>query len=100
MRILDQDNIIKLYEVFEGEYHIYLVIELLEGGELFDRIIKKGHYSEQDASILISKLIRALVYLHEKGIMHRDIKPENLILKDYNGFDVKLADFGLAEYQN
>jgi calcium/calmodulin-dependent protein kinase I len=49
---------------------------------------------------LISKLIRALVYLHEKGIMHRDIKPENLILKDYNGFDVKLADFGLAEYQN
>lgn len=98
--MLDNPNIIKLYEVYEGEYHIYLVMELLNGGELFDRIMNKGHYEERDAAILISKLISALVYLHSMNIMHRDIKPENLILKDENGFDLKLADFGLAEFVN
>ena len=97
MRSLDHPNIIKLHEVYEGEYHVYLVLELLKGGELFDRIIKKGHYSEKDAAILISKLIWALEYIHERGIMHRDIKPENLILKDDNEYEIKLADFGLAE---
>ena len=70
------------------------------GGELFDRIMNKGHYGEKDAAILISKLLSALVYLHSMNIMHRDIKPENLILKDENGFDLKLADFGLAEFVN
>lgn len=97
MRNLNHPSVIKLYEVYEGEYHVYLVLELLKGGELFDRIIKKGHYSEKDAAILISKLLWALEYIHERGIMHRDIKPENLILKDENEYDIKLADFGLAE---
>ena len=100
MRNLNHPNIIKLYEVYEGEFHIYLVLELLKGGELFDRIIKKGHYVERDASIVIRKLLWALEYLHQKGIMHRDIKPENLILKDDNEYEIKLADFGLAEYED
>ncbi len=100
MRNMNHPNIIKLYEVYEGEFHIYLVLELLKGGELFDRIIKKGHYSEKDASIVIRKLLWALEYLHQKGIMHRDIKPENLILKDDNEYEIKLADFGLAEYED
>lgn len=47
MRILDHPNIIKLYEVYEGDFHIYLVLELLNGGELFDRIVKTGHYNEE-----------------------------------------------------
>jgi len=72
----------------------------LLGGELFDRIMNKGHYQEKDAAILIYKLLSALVYLHSMNIMHRDIKPENLILKDQDGFDLKLADFGLAEFIN
>ena len=100
MRNLNHPNIIKLYEVYEGQYHIYLVLELLKGGELFDRIIKKGHYSEKDAATIISKLLSALEFMHNRGIMHRDIKPENLILKDENEYDIKLADFGLAEYQD
>ena len=70
------------------------------GGELFDRIMNKGHYVEKDAAILIYKLLSSLVYLHQMNIMHRDIKPENLILKDEDGFDLKLADFGLAEFVN
>lgn len=97
MRHVNHPNIIKMYEVYEGEFHVYLVLEVLKGGELFDRIIKKGHYSEKDASVVISKLLWALEYIHDRGIMHRDIKPENLILKDENDFEIKLADFGLAE---
>ena len=89
-----------MHEVYEGEYHIYLVLDLLKGGELFDKLIQKGNYSEKDACILISNLLGALAYLHEKGIMHRDIKPENLILRDdKNDYDVVLADFGLAEHE-
>ena len=98
MKILDHPNIIKLYEVYEGEYHIYLVMELLKGGELFDRIVKKGINKEKDACIIIVRLLSALEYLHGLGIMHRDIKPENLILKDEHDFEIKLADFGLAEF--
>lgn len=100
MRKLNHPNIINLYEIYEGDYHVYLVLELLKGGELFDHIIKKGHYTEKDASIIIRKLLWALEYIHEKGIMHRDIKPENLILKDEDGVDIKLADFGLSEKEN
>jgi serine/threonine protein kinase len=62
--------------------------------------MNKGHYAEEDAAVLISKLLVGLVYLHSMNVMHRDIKPENLILKEEDGFDLKLADFGLAEYVN
>lgn len=81
MRQLKHPNIINLYEVYEGEFHVYLVLDLLTGGELFDKLIKKGVYNEKEAAICISKLLSALEYIHSKGIMHRDIKPENLILR-------------------
>ena len=97
MRKLEHENIIKLYEVYESDNHVYLVLELLHGGELFERIVKKGQYSEKDACILMRNLLSALAYMHGKGLMHRDLKPENLILKDNeNDWDVKIADFGLA----
>jgi serine/threonine protein kinase len=101
MRRLDHESIIKLYEVYESDNYIYLVVELLHGGELFERIVKKGQYGERDACVLMKKLLSSLNYMHAKGIMHRDIKPENLILKDPdNDGDVKIADFGLATYVN
>ena len=97
MRKLEHENIIKLHEVHEDEAHVYLVLELLHGGELFERIVKKGIYTEKDASILMQKLLSALDSMHTRNIMHRDLKPENLILKDMkNNHDVKIADFGLA----
>lgn len=97
MRKLNHENIIKLHEVHESDTSIYLVLELLRGGELFERIVKRGIYTERDAAILMKKLLSALDYMHCKGIMHRDIKPENLILKETdNNFEVKIADFGLA----
>jgi len=101
MRKLNHENIIKLHEVYESENHIYLVLELLNGGELFERIVQKGQYTEKDSCILMKKLLSALAYMHSKGIMHRDIKPENLILKDSdNDWNVKIADFGLATNVN
>ena len=74
-----------------------LVLSLLEGGELFDRIIDKGHFTEKDASNQFVQMLSALSYLHDKNIVHRDLKPENLLYqtKDDNSA-IKLIDFGLA----
>ena len=58
------------------------MLELLKGGELFDRILSAGHYNEEQAFVVMKQLLNSLNYLHDMGIMHRDIKPENLILKD------------------
>ncbi len=101
MRTLDHEGCIKLFEVYENDNYIYLLLEVLKGGELLERIVRKGIYTEYDASVLMKKLLEALDYLHSKGIIHRDIKPENLILKAQdNDTDIKIADFGLATFTN
>lgn len=101
MRNLDHPNIIKLYEVYETDNHLNLVLELLHGGELFDKILTKGFYTEKDASFLMRKLLDALAYMHAKGMMHRDLKPENLILTGVSDdTDIKIADFGLSTFIN
>eukprot|EP01091_Cochliopodium_minus_P019036 TRINITY_DN786_c0_g1_i1.p1 TRINITY_DN786_c0_g1~~TRINITY_DN786_c0_g1_i1.p1 ORF type:complete len:477 (-),score=152.34 TRINITY_DN786_c0_g1_i1:100-1530(-) len=91
-------NIIKLKHVFENEKkYVYLIMELVTGGELFDRIVDKSQYGEKDAAILTRKMVDALRYLHSKGIAHRDLKPENILLANQlSDTDVKLADFGLS----
>jgi len=87
----------KLYEVHETSIAIYLVVELLSGGELFEKLKEKKTYTEKDCAVLLRRMIEPLVYMHEKGIMHRDIKPENLILRSKdNEFDIVIADLGLA----
>jgi len=80
MMRLDHPNIIKLYETFEDTRNIYLVMEMCEGGELFDRIINKGHFSEKEARFTFLQIIQALNYCHSNGICHRDLKPENFLL--------------------
>jgi len=100
MRMIEHPNIISLHEVFEDKTtkKIYLVMELVTGGELFDRIVEKGSYSEKDASELIAKVISAVRYLHKKGIIHRDLKPENLLYASADeDAEIKLADFGLSK---
>jgi calcium/calmodulin-dependent protein kinase I len=95
---VDHPNIISLKEVFETNHMLYIVTELVTGGELFDRIVSRGSYTERDAAGLVKKLIEAIAYLHTRGIVHRDIKPENLLLSTANeDTQVKIADFGLSK---
>lgn len=82
---IEHPNIIALKEIFDSKSKLYLVMELVSGGELFDRIVEKGSYTEKDASILIKKVVDAVQYLHSKGIVHRDLKPENLLYNDADG---------------
>jgi len=91
-------NIIALREMIDTKDKIYFVMELVTGGELFDRIVEKGSYSEEDAKELVRKIVSAVEYLHSKGIAHRDLKPENLLVKSLEcDTEVKIADFGLSK---
>ncbi|XP_035824070.1 calcium/calmodulin-dependent protein kinase type 1-like, partial [Aplysia californica] len=79
LRRLSHPNIVRLVDVFEDKTHVYLVMELVTGGELFDRIVEKGSYTEKDASHLIRQVLEAVDYMHDRGVVHRDLKPENLL---------------------
>ncbi len=65
---------VKLFEIFEDEDNIYLILELMTGGELFDRIVDKEHYSEKEAADTIRPIVDAIKYCHSLGIVHRDLK--------------------------
>lgn len=94
-------GIIKLIEVYENSGYIFLIKELLHGGELFQRILNHGVYKEKDAAKLMRNLFSALEYMHGKNIIHRDIKLENLVLKQKNNdTDICVTDFGLADFYN
>ncbi|KAH7470695.1 putative myosin light chain kinase [Phytophthora ramorum] len=90
-------NIMRLYEVIEDDAKCYLVTELAEGGDLFDRIVKQGKFPEREAQKVAAALVEALHYCHMHSIIHRDVKPENVLL---SGDDVKLCDFGFARQLN
>lgn len=91
-------NIVCLKDMFETPEKLFLVMELVTGGELFDKIVEKGQYSEKDASIIVKNMLSALEYLHSINIAHRDLKPENLLLKGgVTDTDVMLSDFGLSK---
>uniref|UniRef100_A0A8C5CYV3 Protein kinase domain-containing protein n=1 Tax=Gadus morhua TaxID=8049 RepID=A0A8C5CYV3_GADMO len=95
---LSHPNIIRLKEIFETETNITLVLELVTGGELFDRIVERGYYSERDAAHVIKQILEAVAYLHENGVVHRDLKPENLLYEDMSlDAPLKIADFGLSK---
>lgn len=99
MKIMDHPNIVKLYESFEDHRNIYLVIELCTGGELFDRIIDAGHFTEVQAAITMQNMFRAIFYMHENHICHRDLKPENFLFTTKDPIEkcaLKVIDFGLA----
>lgn len=71
---VDHPNVVKLFEVFEDKDNYYLVMELMTGGELFDRVVEKEFYSEKEAAETMRPIIDALMYCHSLGIIHRDIK--------------------------
>lgn len=104
---MDHPNIVKLYEVFESQNSLYLIMEECYGGELFDRILHRintnNMYTEREACLLMKQIIGAIEYCHNNGIAHRDLKPENLLyLKEGSEENnpLKIADFGLSQSIN
>ena len=99
MSQLDHPNVLKIFEIFDEDDCIYLVLELLAGGELFDRIVEKESYSEKEAAETIRPLVDALRYCHQLGIIHRDLKPENILYQTEEDTSIiKITDFGLARF--
>jgi len=99
-KVCQHPNLLRLYDVFEGEGHFYLVTELLKGGDLLD-YLETCDYKilESTAATIIRSLAAALYYLHSYGIIHRDLKPENVLFKSKESIsEVKIIDFGLAKF--
>ncbi|CAK9441474.1 uncharacterized protein LODBEIA_P53420 [Lodderomyces beijingensis] len=94
MKLISHPNIMGLYDVWENKNDLYLILEYIEGGELFDYLIKKGRLHESEAINYFKQIINGINYLHQFNICHRDLKPENLLL-DFNK-NIKIADFGMA----
>ncbi|XP_023155524.1 calcium/calmodulin-dependent protein kinase type 1D [Amphiprion ocellaris] len=100
LRKIKHENIVALEDIYESPDHLYLIMQLVSGGELFDRIVEKGFYTEKDASTLIRQVLDAVHYLHKMGIVHRDLKPENLLY--FNPQDeskIMISDFGLSKME-
>ncbi|XP_063052619.1 calcium/calmodulin-dependent protein kinase 1Db isoform X1 [Engraulis encrasicolus] len=101
LRKIKHENIVALEDIYESSHHLYLIMQLVSGGELFDRIVERGFYTEQDASTLIKQVLDAVNYLHDMGIVHRDLKPENLLyFSDDDESKIMISDFGLSKIES
>ncbi|AMD18869.1 HBL033Wp [Eremothecium sinecaudum] len=98
MKLITHPNIMALYEVWENKSELYLVLEYVEGGELFDYLLSRGKLPEQEAVHYFKQIVKGVAYCHHFNICHRDLKPENLLL-DKKTRTVKIADFGMAALQ-
>jgi calcium/calmodulin-dependent protein kinase I len=98
MKKVQHRNVLRLFEIYETDQHLSLVMELVNGGELFYKIVDRGSYSEKDAVDIVRQLVEGVDYLHGMGIAHRDLKPENLLCSENSdGMVIKIADFGLSK---
>lgn len=99
MNKFDHPNIVKLYDTFEDARNQYLVLEICSGGELFDRIVEMGAFTEKLAAVAMKQILGGVSYMHNLKVCHRDIKPENFLLSTSEPLDVctlKIIDFGLS----
>ncbi|PPD75485.1 hypothetical protein GOBAR_DD27594 [Gossypium barbadense] len=96
MKLIKHPNVIKIFEVMASKTKIYIVIEFVNGGELFDKIARHGRLKEDEARSYFHQLINAVDYCHSRGVYHRDLKPENLLLDSYGV--LKISDFGLSAF--
>ncbi|KAI6652226.1 hypothetical protein LOD99_7243 [Oopsacas minuta] len=97
-QVCQHNNIVQLIDVYENQSKMYIVMEKMLGGELFDRIKEKEHFTEREAALMTRQICLAIRFLHQNGIAHRDVKPENFLFatKDENSI-LKLADFGFSK---
>ncbi|XP_039128383.1 CBL-interacting protein kinase 32-like isoform X2 [Dioscorea cayenensis subsp. rotundata] len=94
MKLIKHPNVVQLYEVMGSKTKIFIVLEFVTGGELFDKIVNHGRMREDEARRYFHQLINAVDYCHSRGVYHRDLKPENLLLDAYG--NLKISDFGLS----
>ncbi|KAF2609388.1 hypothetical protein F2Q68_00045014, partial [Brassica cretica] len=95
----EHPNLVTLKETYEDEYAVHLVMELCEGGELFDRIVARGHYTERAAAAVTKTIIEVVQVCHKHGVMHRDLKPENFLFANKKETaPLKAIDFGLSVF--
>lgn len=95
----DHPNLVKLKATYEDNENVHLVMELCEGGELFDRIVARGHYSERAAAGIARTIAEVVRMCHENGVMHRDLKPENFLFANKKeNSALKAIDFGLSVF--
>ncbi|OMJ70518.1 hypothetical protein SteCoe_31492 [Stentor coeruleus] len=97
LKTLHHPCIIKMFEYFEDEKRLYIVLEKCNGGELFDMISEKSNLTENTAAIICKQMFSAVAYMHQNNIIHRDIKPENIMLEEFeDDLNIKIIDFGTA----
>ncbi|XP_034941264.1 serine/threonine-protein kinase BRSK2 isoform X2 [Chelonus insularis] len=97
MKLIDHPHVLGLSDVYENKKYLYLVLEHVSGGELFDYLVKKARLTPKEARRFFRQIISALDFCHSHNICHRDLKPENLLLDEKN--NIKIADFGMASLQ-
>uniref|UniRef100_A0A8C5AK37 Si:dkey-16p21.7 n=1 Tax=Gadus morhua TaxID=8049 RepID=A0A8C5AK37_GADMO len=97
LKLIEHPHVLKLHDVYENNKYLYLVLEHVSGGELFDYLVKKGRLTPKEARKFFRQIISALDFCHSHSICHRDLKPENLLLDEKN--NMRIADFGMASLQ-
>ncbi|XDV45053.1 hypothetical protein PO909_013224 [Leuciscus waleckii] len=97
LKLIEHPHVLKLHDVYENNKYLYLVLEHVSGGELFDYLVKKGRLTPKEARKFFRQIISALDFCHSHSICHRDLKPENLLLDERN--NIRIADFGMASLQ-
>ena len=103
MRKISHPHIVNIFDIYEDSKKYYIMMELFDGGELFEAISGQGNFTEKDCAYIMKQILSAVNYLHSKYIMHRDLKPENIMLthkltKKNKKYEVKLIDFGTAKF--
>lgn len=94
---MDHPHVTRLFDVYETSEHLYLVMECMEGGELFDRVTELKQFNERDAADAVWQMLLALNYIHSHGMVHRDLKLENFLYDQKGSSHLKLIDFGFSK---
>ena len=98
MKLMDHPNIVRIYDVFEGERDLFLVLEYVDGGELFDYLVNNGRMEPHKALCYFKQIVYGLAYAHAFSVIHRDLKPENILIASIDPPHVKIADWGMAAF--
>ena len=98
MKLMNHPNIIRIYDVYEGDNELYLILEYVEGGELYDFLVNRKCLPPLEALAIFKQIVYGLNYAHTFSIIHRDLKPENILIHSINPPLIKIADWGMAAF--